>query len=79
MISRRRGSIVNISSCAAFGGWPMRSAHNAATAGVVALTKVLAVEWAEHNVRVRKRCDQAQTPYKRLLGARGWPRPSASP
>jgi NAD(P)-dependent dehydrogenase (short-subunit alcohol dehydrogenase family) len=52
MISRRRGTIVNISSCAAFGGWPMRAAYNAAKAGVVALTKVLAVEWAEHNIRV---------------------------
>src|SRR3990172_2710116 len=52
MISRRSGVIVNISSCAAMGGWPMRAAYNSAKAGVVALTQVLAVEWAKHNIRV---------------------------
>ncbi|MBI2941078.1 MAG: SDR family oxidoreductase [Chloroflexi bacterium] len=52
MIRRRSGNIINISSCAAMGGWPMRAAYNAAKAGVVALTQVLAVEWAQHNIRV---------------------------
>ena len=52
MIARRSGAIVNISSCAAMGGWPMRAAYNAAKAGVVTLTQVLAVEWAQHKIRV---------------------------
>lgn len=52
MIGRRKGNIINISSCAAMGGWPMRAAYNTAKAGVVTLTEVLAVEWAKYNIRV---------------------------
>jgi NAD(P)-dependent dehydrogenase (short-subunit alcohol dehydrogenase family) len=52
MIARKSGNIINISSCAAMGGWPMRAAYNSAKAGVVCLTEVLAVEWAQHGIRV---------------------------
>ena len=52
MIERRRGSVVNIASIGGMGGWPMRSAYNAAKAGVIALTEVLAAEWAQHNIRL---------------------------
>jgi NAD(P)-dependent dehydrogenase (short-subunit alcohol dehydrogenase family) len=52
MIPQRRGSVVNIASIGALGGWPMRSAYNAAKAGVVALTEVLATEWAQYNIRL---------------------------
>jgi NAD(P)-dependent dehydrogenase (short-subunit alcohol dehydrogenase family) len=46
------GAIVNIASIGGMGGWPMRSAYNAAKAGVITLTQVLATEWAQHNIRV---------------------------
>ncbi len=52
MIPQRRGTIVNIASIGGMGGWPMRSAYNAAKAGVIALTQVLATEWAQYNIRV---------------------------
>src|SRR5439155_9411331 len=52
MIPRRSGSVVNIASIGGMGGWPMRSAYNAAKAGVIALTEVLATEWAQHNIRL---------------------------
>lgn len=52
MLERRRGSIVNIASIGGMGGWPMRAAYNSAKAGVIALTEVLATEWAHANVRV---------------------------
>ena len=52
MIARRRGSIVNIASIGGMGGWPMRAAYNAAKAGVIALTEVLATEWAHYGLRV---------------------------
>jgi len=52
MIARRKGSIVNIASIGGMGGWPMRSAYNAAKAGVIVLAEVLATEWAQYNIRV---------------------------
>ena len=52
MMEHRRGSVVNIASIGGMGGWPMRSAYNAAKAGVIALTEVLAAEWAQHNIRL---------------------------
>jgi len=52
MLARRSGSIVNIASIGGMGGWPMRAAYNSAKAGVIALTEVLATEWAHVNVRV---------------------------
>lgn len=52
MIARRQGSVVNIASIGGMGGWPMRAAYNSAKAGVIALTEVLATEWAQYNIRV---------------------------
>ena len=52
MIPQRRGVVVNIASIGGLGGWPMRSAYNAAKAGVIILTEVLATEWAQHNLRL---------------------------
>jgi 2-deoxy-D-gluconate 3-dehydrogenase len=52
MIGQRSGRIVNIGSTAAAGGFPGRAAYCASKAGVVALTQVLAVEWAPFGVRV---------------------------
>lgn len=52
MIPQRQGNIVNIGSICSAGGWPMRTAYDAAKAGVVAVTRDLACEWAQHNIRV---------------------------
>lgn len=46
------GTIVNIASIAAFGGFPNRAAYSAAKHGVVGLTETLAAEWAQHGIRV---------------------------
>lgn len=47
-----RGAIVNIGSIASFGGIPGRNAYSAAKAGVLGMTRTLAVEWARQGIRV---------------------------
>ena len=47
-----RGAIVNIGSIASFGGIPSRNAYSAAKAGVLGMTRSLAVEWAREGIRV---------------------------
>ena len=56
MIENGGGAIVNISSMNAMVAFPMRLAYNAAKAAVVSMTEVLAIEWAEHGVRVNAVC-----------------------
>ena len=46
------GSIVNISMTLHYRGWPLMAHASAAKAGIDALTKTLAVEWARDRVRV---------------------------
>jgi NAD(P)-dependent dehydrogenase (short-subunit alcohol dehydrogenase family) len=46
------GQIINISSKMAMSAAPANAAYCAAKAGVVALTQVLAAEWARHGIRV---------------------------
>lgn len=48
----RGGSIVNIISCAAYGGAPFIMAYSASKAALVALTKCHAAELAPHGIRV---------------------------
>ncbi|WP_281981903.1 SDR family NAD(P)-dependent oxidoreductase [Thalassorhabdomicrobium marinisediminis] len=52
MAEQGGGSIVNTASMYGFVAAPERAAYCAAKAGVVALTKVLAIEWADRNIRV---------------------------
>lgn len=46
------GRIVNISMTLHYRGWPQMAHATAAKAGVDALTRTLAMEWAAHHVRV---------------------------
>jgi len=52
MVARGRGRIVNVASMAAFKANPERAAYNSSKAGVVMLTKTLAVEWGPLGLRV---------------------------
>lgn len=52
MLPQKRGAIVNIASVAALFGMPRRLPYGVAKAGVSALTRVLAAEWADQGIRV---------------------------
>jgi len=54
MIQQKKGSIINISSMSGIiVNTPLnQAAYNTSKAGVIMLTKSLAVEWAKHNIRV---------------------------
>ncbi len=52
MVEQKRGNIINIASTAAMYTAPEMGAYCIAKAGVVMLTKILAVELAQYNIRV---------------------------
>jgi NAD(P)-dependent dehydrogenase (short-subunit alcohol dehydrogenase family) len=52
MIKQKYGKIINIASTAAHRGLPGLAAYCASKGGIVALTRALAVEWAQHNINV---------------------------
>ncbi|HYA35951.1 MAG TPA: SDR family oxidoreductase [Candidatus Binataceae bacterium] len=52
MLQRRGGTIVNITSILAHRGVPNASLYCAAKAGVLNLTRALALEWARRSIRV---------------------------
>jgi 3-oxoacyl-[acyl-carrier protein] reductase len=52
MKAQKGGVIINMSSMAALGAYPMGSNYSAAKAGIKNLTETLAVELGPHNIRV---------------------------
>jgi NAD(P)-dependent dehydrogenase (short-subunit alcohol dehydrogenase family) len=56
MIPNKRGAIVNVASLAAQVAYPGDVGYIAGKAGVLGLTRALAVEWAKHNIRVNCIC-----------------------
>ena len=52
MVPAGKGAIINISSVMGNGGAPQRTAYCASKAGVIGLTRSLAVEWGRAGVRV---------------------------
>jgi 2-hydroxycyclohexanecarboxyl-CoA dehydrogenase len=52
MIERKRGCIINIASGRALEGAPKGANYAATKAAIVSLTKSLALEWAQHRIRV---------------------------
>jgi NAD(P)-dependent dehydrogenase (short-subunit alcohol dehydrogenase family) len=56
MLKEGRGVIVNTTATAAIKGSPHRSAYAASKAGVVAISKSAAMEYAEHGLRINVIC-----------------------
>ncbi|MBI1742702.1 glucose 1-dehydrogenase [Candidatus Acetothermia bacterium] len=52
MIARQSGSIISIASISGFTGTSHMGAYSVSKAGVMQLTRVLAMEWAKHSIRV---------------------------
>lgn len=52
MIEKRGGSIINIASNAAQAPIALANAYSVAKAGVRMLTRLMALEWGKHNIRV---------------------------
>jgi NAD(P)-dependent dehydrogenase (short-subunit alcohol dehydrogenase family) len=74
MIKRGRGAIVNIATVEAFRGIPYAAPYAAFNAGVVAFTRSLAVDVAQHGIRVNAiapdLADTPQTPAELMLRGR---------
>jgi len=56
LVERGQGSVINVASVAGVAASPFLSPYGAAKAGLVSLTKSLAVEWATLGVRVNALC-----------------------
>jgi NAD(P)-dependent dehydrogenase (short-subunit alcohol dehydrogenase family) len=56
LLDRGSGSVINVASVAGVAASPLISPYGAAKAGLISLTKTLAVEWAPSGVRVNALC-----------------------
>ncbi len=56
LVGRGKGSVINVASVAGLIGSPFLAPYGAAKAGLISLTKTLAVEWAAQGVRVNALC-----------------------
>jgi NAD(P)-dependent dehydrogenase (short-subunit alcohol dehydrogenase family) len=56
LLERGRGSVINMASVAGIAAAPNISAYGASKAGLISLTKSLAVEWGTSGVRVNALC-----------------------
>ncbi len=56
LLARGSGSVINVSSIAAFGGTPGLTPYGASKAAALSLTRSLAMEWGSAGVRVNALC-----------------------
>jgi NAD(P)-dependent dehydrogenase (short-subunit alcohol dehydrogenase family) len=56
LLDRGNGSVINVASVAGVAASPLMTPYGAAKAGLISLTKSLAVEWASGGVRVNALC-----------------------
>jgi NAD(P)-dependent dehydrogenase (short-subunit alcohol dehydrogenase family) len=56
MLDRKQGCVINVASVAGVASSPLITPYGAAKAGLISLTKSLAVEWGAEGVRVNALC-----------------------
>jgi 2-deoxy-D-gluconate 3-dehydrogenase len=69
MIKQRYGKIINIASKAGLVALPKHAAYMASKAGLIGVTKILALEWAGYNINVNA---IAPTVILTELGKKAW-------
>jgi NAD(P)-dependent dehydrogenase (short-subunit alcohol dehydrogenase family) len=56
LIAQKSGSIINVASMIGMVGLPGRAGYTSSKGGLIQLTRTLALEWAQYNVRVNTLC-----------------------